>query len=103
MGWIITKFVFPSIGTYANNLVLDGCPTNIVLLATMTQTKTILNIFGLSVSEMARLLRHRHETTVRYWVRVGTIPRWWHGEILNAAKKRGVSQNKLKNALRWGA
>lgn len=65
----------------------------------MTQTEAILRLFKTNASGLAKMLGHKHETKVRYWVTVGKIPVWRHSAIFDAAKKQKIQRESVERAL----
>lgn len=53
------------------------------------QMQSIVSLFG-GIEPMARILGHKHGTTVRGWVERDKIPYWRIKEIHEAAKREGI-------------
>ncbi len=52
------------------------------------KTQKIINLFG-GVRPMAKILGHKHPTTIQYWIKNG-VPKWRYEEIIKAAKRLGI-------------
>ena len=54
-----------------------------------TQAERIIKRFG-GIHAMARILGHKHASTVGGWKAKGQIPQWHHVKIMKAAKKNNI-------------
>ena len=55
----------------------------------MTPSKRIIDRFG-GQSALANLLGKR-QSTVQHWAKTGRIPAQWHEELLELARKNGIT------------
>ena len=56
----------------------------------MTQADHIIEKFG-GLTALARLLGHKHPSTVQGWAQRGIIPARRQHELLDLAKERGIA------------
>jgi hypothetical protein len=56
----------------------------------MTVAEEVIDAFG-GLTKMARVLNHKHVTTIDGWRRSGTIPPWRYNEILTAAVRAEIA------------
>lgn len=67
----------------------------------MSDIDLIIERFG-GLSSMARILNHKHPTTIQGWRDAGKIPSWRIHEIKAAAKAEGIEVPELESSDRSG-